>query len=112
MLCLMVPALLQYGSSVHRKLFKWASWGALIFFGVLFFAVTVARLAGYTETWYVGAVVSIGIRRVAEWIPVTPRILWISVVTFWFGSYLLLESIFKRIELPGRNTVKRFAEEY
>jgi len=112
MLVLMIPALLQYGSSPYRKFFKWALFGTLICVGVFVVAFAVIRLAGYTETWYVGAVISIGIRHLAERIPVSTGILWISVVTFWFGAYLLLESIFKRIELPGRNTINRFAEEY
>ncbi len=33
-------------------------------------------------------------------------------VTFWLGSYLVLGKVFSRIELPGRNIVNRFAEEY
>jgi hypothetical protein len=109
---LMIPALLQYGGSVHRKLFKWALWGGLIVIGLLVVAVAVARLVGSTEVWFVGAVVSIGIRRLAEWLPLPTGLLWALGVTFWFGAYLLLGSIFKRIELPGRNAVNRFAEEY
>lgn len=109
---LMAPALWQYGSSVHRKIFKWASWGALIFLGMVAVAVAVARLAGYIDVWHVGAVASIGIRRLAEWLPFPTGVLWVLCVTFWLGMYLLLGSIFKRIELPGRNTVNRFAEEY
>ena len=109
---LMVPALWQYGSSIYRKIFKWVVWGSLIALGLMVVALAAARLTGSTQVWYVGALVSIGIRHLADWIPVSTGILWISVVTFWFGSYLLLGSIFKRIELPGRNTVNRFAEEY
>ena len=33
-------------------------------------------------------------------------------VTFWLGSYLVPEKLFSRIELPGRNIVNRFAEEF
>jgi len=109
---LVLPALCQYGPSVHRRIFKWASWGALIFLGTVAVAVAVARLAGYTEVWYVGALVSIGIRNLAAWLPLPTGLLWALSVTFWLGAYLLLGSIFKRIELPGRNTVDRFAEEY
>jgi len=109
---LVVPALMQYGGSVHRNLFKWALWGALIVTGVFAVAIAVARLAGYTEVWYVGAVLSIGIRHLAKWLPLPTGVLWGLGVTFWLGAYLLLGSIFKRIELPDRNTVNRFAEEY
>jgi hypothetical protein len=111
-LILMVPTLFQYGSSVHRKIFKWASWGGLIFLGVLAVAIAAARLAGFTEIWYVGAVVSIGIRRLAGLIPVSTGVLWLVFVTFWIGTYLLIGKIFSRIELPGRSIVNRFAEEY
>jgi hypothetical protein len=111
-LILMVPTLVQYGSSVHRKIFKWASWGGLIFLGVLAVAIAAARLAGFTEIWYVGAVVSIGIRRLAGLIPVSTGVLWLVFVTFWIGTYLLIGKIFSRIELPGRSIVNRFAEEY
>ena len=109
---LMVPALWQYCSSVHRKIFKRATWGALIFLGMVVVAVAAARLAGYVEVWYAGALLSIGIRMLASWIPLPTAVLWAISVTFWFGAYLVLGSIFKRIELPGRNTVNRFAEEY
>ncbi len=106
------PALCQCASSVHRKIFKWATWGLLILLGVTALAVAVARLTGYTEVWYVEALISIGIRKLAAWIPLPTAVLWAISVTFWLGGYLLTGSIFKRIELPGRNTVNRFAEEY
>lgn len=109
---LMIPALWQYGASIHRKIFKWVVWGSLIVLGLLVVALATARLSGYIEVWYVGALVSIGIRHVAEWLPLSTSVLWVMSVTFWFGAYLLSGSIFKRIELPGRNTVNRFAEEY
>jgi hypothetical protein len=112
MVLMMVPALFQYSSSVHRKIFKWTLWGGLIFFGVVAVALAVARLSGYTQVWYVGALASLGIRRLAEWLPLPTNVLWGLSVTFWLGAYLLLGSLFKRIELPGRNTVNRFAEEY
>lgn len=112
MLALVVPALYQYGPSVRRKLFKWASWGGIIFLGVLALAIAVTRLAGYTEAWYVGVVVSIGIRRLADWLPASTELLWVLWMISWLATYLLLGSIFSRIELPGRSTVNRFAEEY
>jgi hypothetical protein len=109
---LMIPALWQYGSSIHRKIFKWVVWGSLIALGLMVVALAAARLTGSTQVWYVGALMSIGIRNLAESLPLPTGILWVLCVTFWLGAYLLLGSIFKRIELPGRNTVNRFAEEY
>ena len=98
---LVLPALCQYGPSVHRKIFKWASWGALMFLGMVAVAVAVARLAGYTEVWYVGALVSIGIRHLAEWMPVSTGILWISVVTFWFGCVSIIREYLQTDRAAG-----------
>ena len=61
-------ALLQYGSSVHRKIYKRISIGALIFLGVIVVAVSIARLLGLTEVWYIGALISIGTRSLAQWV--------------------------------------------
>jgi hypothetical protein len=109
---LMVPALLQYGHSLHRKLFKRASIGCVIFLVVLAVAVAVARLQGLTEVWYWGALTSIGIRSLAQVLPLPTSILWILCVTSWFGAYLLMERIFCSIEFPREKTMNRFAEEY
>jgi hypothetical protein len=109
---MMLFALLQYGSSVHRKIFKRASVGALVFIVVIVVAVSVARLLGFTEVWYVGALISIGIRSLAHWLPLPTSFLWIVCVTSWVGAYLLLERIFRTIEFPREKTMNRFAEEY
>jgi len=105
-------ALLQYGSSVHRKFFKRTSIGGLILLVVIVVAVSLARLLGYTEVWYVGALFSIGIRSLAQILPLPTTILWILCVTSWAGAYLLLERIFSKIEFPREKTMNRFAEEY
>jgi len=105
-------ALLQYGSSIHRKIFKRTSIGALVFIVVMVVAVSVARLLGLTEVWYVGALLSIGIRALAHWLPLSTTFLWIFCVTSWAGAYLLLERIFCTIEFPREKTMNRFAEEY
>lgn len=105
-------ALLQYGSSVHRKIFKRTSIGGLIFIVVLAVAVSVARLLGLTEVWYVGALISMGVRSLAHWLPLPTSVLWSICVTFGAGAYLLLERIFCMIEFPREKTMKRFAEEY
>jgi hypothetical protein len=109
---MIVFALLQYGSSVHRKIFKRTSIGGLIFIVVLAVAVSVARLLGSTEVWYVGALISMGIRSLAHWLPFPTSILWLICVTFGAGAYLLLERIFCGIEFPREKTMNRFAEEY
>jgi len=109
---LILFSLLQFGSSVHRKAFKWASIGSIIFVVVLAIAVSVARLLGFTEVWYVGALLSIGIRALAHWLPLSTTFLWIFCVTSWAGAYLLLERIFSTIEFPREKTMNRFAEEY
>jgi hypothetical protein len=105
-------ALLQYGSSVHRKIYKRISIGALIFLGVIVVAVSIARLLGLTEVWYIGALISIGTRSLAQWVPLPTELLWFICVTSWAGAYLLLERIFSTIEFPREKTMNRFAEEY
>jgi hypothetical protein len=109
---LMIPALLQYGRSPRRKLFKWASIGFVVLLVVLTVVVAIARLQGLTEVWYLGALISMGIRFVAQILPLPTAILWVFCVTSWAGAYLLLERIFCSIEFPREKTMNRFAEEY
>jgi hypothetical protein len=109
---LMFNALLQFGSSVHRKIFKWASIVFITVCVVIAAAVVVARLMGFTEVWYFGALISMGIRSVAHALPFPTSMLWFLCVTFWAGAYLILERVFSTIEFPREKTMNRFAEEY
>jgi hypothetical protein len=79
---------------------------------VIAVAVSVARMMGFTEVWYIGALISIGIRCLANSLPIPTPILWFFCVTFWAGAYLLLERVFSTIEFPRERTMNRFAEEY
>jgi hypothetical protein len=109
---MMLTAMLQFGSSVHRKFFKWASIGGVILVVVIAIAISIARLLGFTEVWYVGALISIGIRSLAHWLPLPTTGLWFLCVTFWAGAYLILQRVFCTIEFPREKTMNRFAEEY
>jgi hypothetical protein len=109
---LILFSLLQFGSSVHRKAYKWTSIGFIVFVIALTVAVSVARLLGFTEVWYLGALISMGIRSLAHALPLPTSILWIVCVTFWAGAYLLLERVFGTIEFPREKTMNRFAEVY
>ena len=109
---LMFTALLQFGSSVHRKVFKWVALGFIIFLVVIAIALSAARLLGFTQLWYVGALISIGVRTLAHWLPLPTTALWVLCVMCWIGSYLLLERLFGTIEFPREKTMNRFAEEY
>ena len=109
---LTLPALLQFGTSTHRKLYKKAEIGFLILLGVIAVAVSIARLLEFTQIWYVGALLSVGTRSLAHWLPFSTPILWFFCVTFWFGSYLILGRVFQQIEFPREKTMSRFAEEY
>ena len=109
---LMLPALLQFCTSTRRKLYKRAVIGFLVVLGVIALAVAVARLLGFIEVWYVGALISIGIRSFSHSLPFSTPILWFFCVTFWAGTYLLLGRVFKVIEFPPEKTMNRFAEEY
>lgn len=109
---LTLPALLQFGTSTRRKLYKQAEIGFLIFLGLMAVAVFVARLLEFTEVWYVGVLISIGIRSLAHWLPFSTPVLWFFCVTFWVGTYLLLGRVFQQIEFPREKTMNRFAEEY
>jgi hypothetical protein len=111
-MALLVPALLQYSRSPRRKVFKWASIGIVILLVVLTVVIAIARLQGLTEVWYWGALISIGIRSLAQILPLSTTFLWILCVTSWAGAYLLLERIFFQIEFPREKTMNRFAEEY
>ena len=72
----------------------------------------VARIAGFTEIWYVGALASIGIRSLSHLLPLPTWVLWLLCVFCWVGSYLLLERAFSSIEIPREKTMNPFAEEY
>jgi hypothetical protein len=109
---LMLTSLLQYGSSVHRKAFKWISIGFVAFVVVIAVAVSIARVMGLTQVWYVGALISMGIRAAAHSLPFPTTILWFLCVTFWAGAYLVLERVFGTIEFPREKTMNRFAEVY
>jgi len=109
---LMVPALLQFGTSTHRKLYKWTEIGFLVFLGVIAVAVSIARLLEFTQVWHVGALISIGVRSIAHWLPFSTPILWFFCVTSWVGAYLIVGRVFSTIEFPREKTMNRFAEEY
>jgi len=109
---LILFSLLQFGSSVHRKVYKWISIGFIIFVVVIAVAASVARLLGFTEIWYIGALISMGIRSLAHSQPLPTSILWFFCVTFWAGAYLILERVFCTIEFPREKTMNRFAEVY
>ena len=109
---LMFTALLQFGSSVHRKVFKWTALGFIIFLVVIAVAVSAARLLEFTEVWYVGALISICVHTLAHWLPLPTTALWFLCVAFWVGAYLLLGRVFNTIEFPREKTMNRFAEEY
>jgi hypothetical protein len=111
-MALMLLALLQFGPSVRRNAYKWASTGGIIFVVALAVAVAIARLLGFTEVWYVGALISISVRSLAHWLPLPTAVLWALVFASWVGAYLLLEKVFCGIEFPSRKTMNRFAEEY
>jgi hypothetical protein len=105
-------SLLQFGSSFHRRFFKWASIGIIILVVVVVVAVSIARLMGFTEVWYIGALISMATRSLAHSVAFPTPILWVLCVTFWFCAYLILERVFSKIEFPREKTMNRFAEEY
>ena len=109
---IMFNALLQFGSSVHRKVFKRTSIGFVVMVVGIAVAIYVARLQGLTEVWYIGALISMGTRSLADLLPLPTSILWFFCVTFWAGAYLILERVFCTIEFPREKTMNRFAEEY
>jgi hypothetical protein len=109
---LMLPALLQYGPWVRRKIFKRASIGFIILLVVAIVAVSAARLLGLTQVWYVGVLLSVGFRSLSHSLPLPMVVLWFFCVTFWAGAYLILERVFYTIEFPKEKTMNRFAEEY
>ena len=94
---------------VHRKIFKRASIGFVILLVVAVVAVAAARLLGLTEVWYVGVMLSVGIRSLSHAMPLPTTFLWILCVTFSAGAYLVLERVFYTIELPSEKTMNRFA---
>jgi hypothetical protein len=104
---LVLFTLMQYGSSVHRSIFKRTSIGFIIFVVVLVVAASVARMLGFTEVWYVGALISMGTRSLAHSLPGPTWFLWFFCVTLWFGAYLLLERVFCRIEFPRESRERR-----
>jgi hypothetical protein len=105
-------SLLQFGNSIHRKVYKWISIGFIVFVVALAIAVSVARVLGFTEVWYIGALISMGTRSIAHALPLPTPILWFFCVTFWAGAYLLLERVFGTIEFPREKTMNRLAEVY
>jgi hypothetical protein len=109
---LILVSLLQFGLSVHRKAYKWISVGFIVVVVVIAIAASVARLLDFTEVWYLGALISMGIRSLAHSLPLPTSILWILCVTFWAGAYLILERVFCTIEFPREKTMNRFAEVY
>ena len=109
---LILVSLLQFGSSVHRKAYKWISIGFIVVVVVIAIAASIARLLDFTEVWYLGALISMGIHSLAHSLPLPTSILWFFCVTFWAGAYLILERIFGTIEIPRERTMNRFAEVY
>ena len=109
---IMLPALLQYGPWVHRKIFKRASIGFIILLVAAIVAVSAARLLGFTQVWYVGVLLSAGFRSLSHSLPLPTVWLWIFSVTFWVGAYLVLERVFYTIEFPREKTMNRFAEDF
>jgi hypothetical protein len=109
---MMLPALLQFGPWVHRKIFKRASIGFVILLVVAVVAVSAARLLGFTEVWYVGVLLSTGFRSLSHSLPLPTGLLWLICVTFWAGAYLILQRVFCTIEIPREKTMNRFAEVY
>jgi hypothetical protein len=107
-----IANLLRVGSPRCRRLFTWASTGALIVIGMVVAAFVIARLAGLVETWHVGALMSLGIRSLSHRVPVSTPVLWVCTVTVWVLNHLIRQRVFNRIELPARSLVGRFAEEY
>lgn len=108
----MLPALFQYGSWVHRKLFKRASIAFLILLVTAVVAISGARFLGFTQVWHAGVLISIGLRSLSHVLPLPPEFLWILCVTFWVGAYLILRRVFAKIEFPRVETTNHFAEEY
>jgi len=106
---MMLPALLQFGPWVHRKIFKRASIAFVILLVVAAVAASFARLLGYTQVWYIGVLLSRGFRALSHSLPLPTPSLWMICVTFWAGAYLLLERVFCRIEFPREKTMNRFA---
>jgi hypothetical protein len=109
---LMLPALLQFGPWVHRKIFKRAAIGFVILLVVAAVAASAARLLGYTQVWYIGVLLSRGFRALSHALPLPTTFLWLVCVTFWAGAYLILERVFYTIEFPREKTMNRFAEDY
>jgi hypothetical protein len=106
---MMLPALLQYGPWVRRKVFKRTSIAFIALLVVAVVVVSAARLFGYTQVWYVGVLLSVGFRSLSHSLPVSTAFLAILCVTFWAGAYLLLERVFCTIEFPREKTMNRFA---
>jgi len=109
---LMLPALLQFGPWVHRKIFKRAAIGFVILLVVAAVAASAARLLGYTQVWYIGVLLSLGFRALSHALPLPTTFLWLVCVAFWAGAYLILERVFSTIEFPRERTMNRFAEDY
>jgi hypothetical protein len=102
-------AVTQAVPSIHREIFEQASIALVIFLVVAGVVVSAAHLYGYTQVWYVGVLLSVGLRALSHALPLPTTILWFFCVTFWAGAYLLLERVFCKIEFPPEKTMNRFA---
>jgi hypothetical protein len=109
---ILLQYLLYYGRWTRRDLFRWSALGTLITLGAIIVLLAAAQAAGFTRLWYVGVLVSVGLHRLAQWLPLSTGLLWLICVTFWAGAYLLLQKVFATIEFPREKTMNRFAEEY
>jgi hypothetical protein len=102
----------QYLPTERRALYKWAARGALFVLVGTVTAIFMLALAGISREWYASALVAIGVRRVADWAPLPTAALWALAWASWAGAYLAIQSVFVRIEAPGREILKPFAQDY
>jgi hypothetical protein len=104
--------LLQFLPTPSRGYFRWAAgvWVAPIV--VVVGGFFVLEIAGLSRMWYALALVSIGVRRLAEALPLPTLALWLLVLLSWIGSYLVARAVFLRVEAPGRKILTPFAEDY
>lgn len=109
---LVALSLAQYLPTERRTLFKWAARGALVAIVGTVAVIFVLAAFGLTREWYASAVVAIGVRHVAERAPLPTFVLWALTWASWLGAYLAIQSVFVRIEAPGREILKPFAQDY
>jgi hypothetical protein len=105
-------SLLQFLPTLSRGCFKWATgvWVAPVV--VVVGAVFLLEVAGLSRMWYALALASIGVRRLAEAVPLPTQVLWLVTACAWVGAYLVVRAVFLRVEAPGRKILKPFAETY